>query len=379
MIHSYLNIEHQETPARQLGQANLMFSSPIDSVGWACWLAVLPTLKAGMSTDMHRLTNCRKRAVFLSIALCSHIVPPVARDMLGRVSPFDEIQLIRELEQITPEDWLKEVIPPEWSGNIYHYTKAEGLLGILKSGCVWASHFLGMNDVSEVHYARQLAVDILKKVSTTVADETRQCLERVGGILGAFDLVVPPYLVCFCDHGNLLSQWREYGSRGDGFSIGFDVSALRNGLMGNLVPRKVIYDRPQQEYIMRTMTERCCGAMEKHKNVKGASHLMGRRLTGLLTSLLVVFKNPEFQEEREWRLVHLDGFPHSLPTNYRAGRFGIVPYKELHMANGEKLPVKHIWQGPTSDRTLAKHSVEMLVGDLGYTGVKIDVSEIPLR
>jgi hypothetical protein len=308
---------------------------------------------------------------------------PSVQDMLGQVPPPDELQALTEdLAQITPEDWLKDVMSKKWSGSIYHYTDAEGLLGILKSGCLWATHFLGMNDVSEVQYARQLAHDILEKVGTTVADETLQCLEHVGRTLDAFDVVAPPYLVCFCDHGNLLSQWREYGSRGDGFSISFDVPALVNGLTGRVAVYKVIYDRPQQENIMRTITERCCAALEKHgsKNIKRASQLTATHLAGQLTIPLVMFKNPEFHEEREWRIVHFDGLSENpLPTQYRSGRFGIVPYKELGMAQGEKLPITHIWQGPTADRTLAKHSVKMLVRDLGYAGVKIDVSEIPLR
>jgi hypothetical protein len=42
--------------------------------------------------------------------------------------PPDELQALTEdLAKITPEDWLKEVMPPERSGGIYHYTGSDRL------------------------------------------------------------------------------------------------------------------------------------------------------------------------------------------------------------------------------------------------------------
>ena len=91
-------------------------------------------------------------------------------------------------------------------------------------------------------------------------------------------------------------------------------------------------------------------------------------------------KHPEFSEEQEWRIVLIHGaFENDPPTKYRAGLFGIVPYKELSTTTGTRLPIRTITQGPTVDRVLAKQAVEMVVRDAGYSDVKVSVSNIPLR
>jgi hypothetical protein len=37
--------------------------------------------------------------------------------------------------------------------DLFHYTDANGLLGILRSRSLWATHFQSLNDTSEMHYA----------------------------------------------------------------------------------------------------------------------------------------------------------------------------------------------------------------------------------
>jgi hypothetical protein len=138
--------------------------------------------------------------------------------------PTDELAgLFSELSKIKTNEWLDRLISPsEQAGNVYHYTNAEGLLGILQSGNLWATHFLGMNDVSEVRYAKALALDAIRTLSIDAGETAQGFLSHVAGLVDAADELATEYLICFCDHDNLLSQWREYGERGDGFAIGFD-------------------------------------------------------------------------------------------------------------------------------------------------------------
>jgi hypothetical protein len=41
------------------------------------------------------------------------------------------------------------VNPPKPAGLLYHYTDLRGLLGILESGSIWATHIRFLNDLSE--------------------------------------------------------------------------------------------------------------------------------------------------------------------------------------------------------------------------------------
>jgi hypothetical protein len=101
---------------------------------------------------------------------------------------------------------------------LHHYTSVEGLKGILDSGQIWATHTGYLNDSQEIFYGRDLALEEIRSV-TDRAVMSNAMLHRVEkavpeGIPGA-----ELYVACFCEQGDLLSQWRGYGGRGSGYSI----------------------------------------------------------------------------------------------------------------------------------------------------------------
>ena len=60
------------------------------------------------------------------------------------------------------------------------------------------------------------------------------------------------YIACFCENGDLLSQWRGYGAIGNGYALGF--AAKHVGMTdrpSNNTPqtrsRTVIYDQKKQK------------------------------------------------------------------------------------------------------------------------------------
>jgi hypothetical protein len=173
--------------------------------------------------------------------------------------------LITELDKIKMDEWVNTLIPfEERSGNIYHYTHAQGALGILQSGKLWATHFLGMNDVSEVRYAQQVAIEAIERHSHECSKLTRDLLGGVNIIISTVEEVAAPYLVSFCDRDNLLSQWREYGARGDGFAIGFDKPSLTTAFGRRVYLLKVTYDRGLQDQILKDTLRRFCNAFEEY-------------------------------------------------------------------------------------------------------------------
>jgi hypothetical protein len=91
----------------------------------------------------------------------------------------------------------------------------------------------------------------------------------------------------------------------------------------------------------------------------------------------VTLKDPAFKEEKEWRLIRFgEG---GSRRQFRTGRLGVVPYIEFAPPDGKMLPITKVVQGPTADRSSAKRAVEILLKDLGYAGVEVEVSTIPLR
>ncbi|SDY89580.1 hypothetical protein [Nitrosomonas sp. Nm33] len=126
-------------------------------------------------------------------------------------------------------------IPPR----LFHYTDSAGLLGILNSQQLWATHAFYLNDETEISYTHELVEeiyrDLIKKATPDRIEESysdhslwiyRDFLHR----LSYKTLRAKPnsdvYVTCFCENDDLLSQWRVYGNRGSGYAVGFDVKQL---------------------------------------------------------------------------------------------------------------------------------------------------------
>jgi hypothetical protein len=124
------------------------------------------------------------------------------------------------------EDWQqRQAALPDV---LYHYTDAAGLLGIVQSGQLWASHAAFLNDSTEISYVKR----VLDRARGELTGQYDQPL--VGEFLRQVDelfqrLVVSKYdvyLVCFCENGDQLSQWRGYPSTGGGYAIGFHRAVI---------------------------------------------------------------------------------------------------------------------------------------------------------
>jgi hypothetical protein len=269
--------------------------------------------------------------------------------------------------------------------NLFHYTNAEALRCILTSKALWATHFRSLNDASEFSHGKEI-VDVLMAAAVGAASGgERGFLERARPLLEAAsnDEKLEPYVVSFCrDNGNRLSQWRAYGDGGAGFAIGFGYRRLRKHF-GSVRVLPCVYDeRLQQKILSQTVEEygrAVQAAVSKWPALANPIEGFCRcNFISLLLAYFALFKHPGFEEEREWRLV-ARLYDRALIRKFRTGRFGIIPYIELTSPRGNNLPIAKICQGPTADPVSAKYSLDMILRDRKYAGVKVDVSKIPFR
>lgn len=113
---------------------------------------------------------------------------------------------------------------------LYHYTRLEGLEGILESNSLWATSVWNTNDESEIVLGCELLKKSLIEKGCNECDVTKliqdHCFENAlkKHVKGVF-------LTCFSGHDDdysikngLLSQWRGYGS----YAIRFDKEKLEN-------------------------------------------------------------------------------------------------------------------------------------------------------
>lgn len=148
---------------------------------------------------------------------------------------------------------------PDAVQSIYHYTTIGGLKGIVESNSLWATNSNYLNDKHEIVHGFDLLGAMSGEIKTS-ASHTEDLVDFIKQVAGmdVNAIISPNYIVSFCQNGNQLSQWRGYGSYGNGISIRFSTSALktyfseyggRTGTTSFFVP--VIYDKKRQEEVIR--------------------------------------------------------------------------------------------------------------------------------
>jgi len=269
---------------------------------------------------------------------------------------------------------------------LFHYTTATGLLGILQSNTLHATHARFLNDGEELQYGLTVVREVLER-----------CPAPPGvGVTNA--LLQEPFatifVACFCETDDQLSQWRGYAPGETGYSIGFSTSTLP---MDRL--RLVHYKRSDQERVVRRAIERgvAPSTVEDFRIDSDESAARAWALTEELVIVATTLKHPTFADEREWRLVKhipirqpdgiLEGDRTSVDVHFRPARRFVIPYVI------EKLPtVEGIWGtgvldlnsvrfGPTEHPKEAREALEWLLWSEGYKNHAelIKGSEVPLR
>jgi len=311
---------------------------------------------------------------------------------------------------------------------LYHYTSINGLAGIIESNAFWASHAEYLNDSGERTYAASLVKGVLEEVAAEDGNEGfAEILNRNPHLGDHLVRGMMPFVVCFCESGDLLSQWRGYGGSDASCSLGLDMSKAVVQTPTTML-RKVIYKRETQEQLVRDVVLSWLGACASdpdtdpvEKNPYPAVWVLQR----MLHEFHLCFKHPAFAEEQEWRLIHLVDLSsieaadtigwlwsrrdmhaqsgHEITTSppepiarngnlpdvevlVRPSRFGFIPYiiEPVIDPSGVfsgRLPLTAVVQGPSENGRLAMQSLRLFLLPKGYhrPHTVVEISGVPLR
>ena len=144
---------------------------------------------------------------------------------------------------------------------LFHYTGAEGLHGIIEKGELWATHLYHVNDMEEFKYAKGVVLKAFEARIEGAAGSERELLEQFRAAYNDYathwEDTVRVYISCFCEHGDLLSQWRAYGANGKGFALGMSpesiqkhLTANHSGFGGIAKWFRVIYEKEEQSELV---------------------------------------------------------------------------------------------------------------------------------
>jgi hypothetical protein len=310
-------------------------------------------------------------------------------------------QLLADTNARVLEPWLGE--HAEVPEVLYHYTSAEGLIGILQSRSIWLTDLRYMNDSSELQYARTLVEARIenKRATDGLSTTQQEFLRRVQMTFDPFKHGSSVFAASFCEAGNLLSQWRAYRGRGGGYAIGIDFFHTLRFLSRPSVLRRVVYDKAAQERLLDTVIEQFLITIDTFSTDRPPEDIADflpiacQHFAAVIGEFLFALKHPDFIEEREWRLVH---FAHVDPRmnrgvvtpQVRSYEGNVIPYFIVEFkaaveaskddTSGIPFPIAELVIGPTVGAQLNRQSVKTLLLSMNPdVEPRIKESEIPLR
>ncbi|MGZ9080520.1 MAG: DUF2971 domain-containing protein [Burkholderiales bacterium] len=280
---------------------------------------------------------------------------------------------------------LLTVEPPEL---LFHYTTIGGAYGILSSDSLWMTKIRYLNDTSELEIGittfRNLLEDLIRRPGP--ADE----VELLGIVKDGLESYIGSNICVssFCEHGDLLSQWRWYGEGGRGVSIGVSSHVLRDMAQGAINLWQCVYDVSAHRSLLVALVERLLRTYRAEKEKQGGA-LSAEHKDAVLAQFFVNFlqlapiiKNPNFAEEREWRLV-------TSTVNLDDESYGVSLVGDRIMQRYElKFPrdpdgwcraIRTVVVGPTKDPELIGEAIAVLCHKNRFDCPKIAYSSIPFR
>jgi hypothetical protein len=340
----------------------------------------------------------------------------------------------RRLAALTERPQISAVPASEPSKSLFHYTTAAGLIGIIRTQNLRATHANFLNDTAECQLltsllAPQIATefkDIVPRLTKLGAFKPEMLTAMVGDAmdteaqkvanvaLTVIERVSPIYISSFCIHSpgsaehehGLLSQWRGYG-RG-GFAIEFDefeIDKLTNlenekHSYSALITREVAYGNHREVAQLERFKGLAAASLKvsfEHYAPKLAAQppvaeILGDREIGdfmkAFMETLAFLKSPRFREENEYRIVAMATVPGQERANdlrYKTIRFregpsgNVVPYIELFDDPGMFLPIKKIIVGPHRDQENQYNATKLLLAEHNLHQVPVMKSDTTLR
>lgn len=280
-------------------------------------------------------------------------------------------------------------------GALYHYTSAQGLLGILGGGNLWVTNIRYMNDSTEFSYS----IGLLK-------NELNKCqLDRVDAATKSFcdffekiaDLVLTEmnvYTASFSSDSDSLGQWRGYAPPNQGYSIGFDRAMLEEfGKQDEYELQRCCYDESWQknkvcDWLVNTKERLFSDAkfvslLGDYRPDQIKSDSVNQGLIDFIApcfasflKMAVFFKHPKFKEENEWRLYKIDHFVDEL--KFRVGLSMLIPYREFYVGDKPNL-IMEVMIGPCPHPDLSSDAVKLFLKSKGLSSELVRNSKIPFR
>ncbi|MES2802594.1 MAG: DUF2971 domain-containing protein [Bdellovibrionota bacterium] len=218
-------------------------------------------------------------------------------------------EMTNEFEETSKLIWTEflTTIQTDKEKTYFHYSDLESAKSIIEKSVVWATYIKHSNDFTEFEHGMNMFIEHIKKsdILNPIIKENEVILRYFEDQLNQPSM--KPFIFCFSEVQDQLSQWRGYADFGKGACTGFQFS--KEGLPKFSLLKKVIYSDSEKILIIENI-------IKKYENLasKIGSHLptvlkqaWWARFVSDLISVIVIqscfFKDVTFAEEKEYRLV----------------------------------------------------------------------------
>lgn len=289
---------------------------------------------------------------------------------------------------------IKKVLDTDKNCTIYHYTKPEKLLNILSGGTLRFSNALYLNDKEEIAYSYRLIVklideipelnpDLFGKIKTHFSNKYKHIVDGENDFRNKLEY----FTTSFSTESDNLTLWNNYakGKNYTGYNIGFDKKKLIDEMTENKylpVFGSVIYDKQKQIKIIHAIFKKWNMLFNRALKCKKTNEVklfdILFELIDVLSIVSIFFKNPQFKNEHEYRIVIVNAFgvENSKSTKVVEKNGLFVPYLEYKFS---KESVTSINIGPTFDENIFYTSTNRMLLNFGYEDKEVCRSKIPLR
>ena len=322
------------------------------------------------------------------------------------MSAFNRNECVKVMRRIATR--IKDNV----SGTIYHYTKAKGFEGIVKSNEIWMTNSLFVNDKEELRapfrgaeiFGDHQFINTDFNIFKTDLPQRRP------------EEIEDDYLASFSRDGNSLGQFRAYGN----YSIGFDAKKLKKNRFGLY---ECVYEEAKIKRWLITKDKLTDWQNTCFNNENGQSYKRSAFWV-LKSAREAKSKNRHYKAEQEIRLLAVSNASWDWYTKspgmfcdqpaiyFRDDEFFRVPvpyvkffipkkqrsFKELEeivkrknrietkqlikiieTEERELLPISEVRIGPMQHQEEAMYSARIFLLENGYDNVDVIPSDIPFR
>jgi len=269
--------------------------------------------------------------------------------------------------------------------SIYHYTDLSGLLGIIENHDLWLTNSRYSNDDEELTHGYRVAVDLIDQQLGVQGTRSRKQFLRIVREMLSEPTPEGVYICCFCQAGDLLSQWRGYAANGAGVCIGFDPQGFSYVTGSDSPPRGLIrlwtvfYKVEDQKEIVNEALDFAFSDLADMALKERARHA-----AEAISFFIPTFKNKDFEGEQEIRLIFTPNPDFVSQPRFRISQSRLVPFYSLKELAGDlssprALPMTEVVIGPSMNKLINAESARLLLDKAHYQTVSVQVSKTPYR